>query len=86
MAQREDDGRRRLGRQALAQVPAVALTAAGSTSDRLAGIEPKGARIEVSHMHKFRYSGDTLADLWHVWDTTALLRQLGAPVPEMRVS
>lgn len=52
----------------------------------LADIEPKGARIEVSHMHMFRYSGDTLADLWHVWDTTALLQQLGAPVPEMRVS
>ena len=43
------------------------------------------ARVEVSHMHMFRYSGDRLADLWHVWDTTALLRQLGAPMPEMRV-
>jgi hypothetical protein len=36
-------------------------------------------------MHMFRYCGDRLADLWHVWDTTALLRQLGAPMPEMRV-
>jgi predicted ester cyclase len=51
----------------------------------LAGIEPKGARVEVPHMHMFRYSGDRLADLWHVWDTTALLGQLGAPMPEMRV-
>jgi predicted ester cyclase len=51
----------------------------------LAGIEPKGARVEVPHMHMFRYGGDRLADLWHVWDTTALLGQLGAPMPEMRV-
>jgi predicted ester cyclase len=51
----------------------------------LAGIEPKGARVEVPHMHMFRYSGDRLADLWHVWDTTALLGQLGAPMPELRV-
>jgi hypothetical protein len=36
-------------------------------------------------MHMFRYSGDRLADLWHVWDTTALLRQLGGSMPEMRV-
>ncbi len=37
-------------------------------------------------MHMFRYSGDQLADLWHVWDTTALMRQLGAPMPEVRVA
>jgi hypothetical protein len=36
-------------------------------------------------MHMFRYSGERLADLWHVRDTTALLRQLGVPLPEMRV-
>jgi hypothetical protein len=36
-------------------------------------------------MHMFRYSGDRLADLWYVWDTTALLRQLGGSMPEMRV-
>jgi predicted ester cyclase len=52
----------------------------------LAGIEPAGAKVEVAHMHMFRYSGDQLADLWHVWDTTTLLRQLGAPMPEVRVA
>ncbi|HVI36162.1 MAG TPA: ester cyclase [Gaiellales bacterium] len=51
----------------------------------LAGLEPRGATVEVSHMHMFRYSGDRLSDLWHLWDTIALLRQLGAPMPEMRV-
>lgn len=52
----------------------------------LAGIEPVGAQVEVAHMHMFRYSGERLADLWHVWDTTTLLRQLGAPMPEVRVA
>ncbi len=51
----------------------------------LAGMEPRGATVRGSHMHMFRYSGDRLSDLWHLWDTIALLRQLGAPMPEMRV-
>ncbi|HEV8449979.1 MAG TPA: hypothetical protein VGQ45_00990 [Gaiellales bacterium] len=50
----------------------------------LAGIERQGARVEVSHMH----SSATAVTGWPTsgtWDTTALLRQLGAPLPEMRV-
>ena len=26
-----------------------------------------------------------VADLWHVWDTLLLARQLGAPAPDLRV-
>jgi predicted ester cyclase len=45
----------------------------------LAGIAPAGARVSVPHMHFFRYRGTRLADLWHVWDTGMLMRQLAAP-------
>lgn len=51
----------------------------------LAGIEPKGAKIAVPHMHFFRYENGRVADLWHVWDTLGLMRQLGAPAPDLRV-
>ncbi len=43
-----------------------------------AAIEPSGAAVSVAHMHFFRYRGDRLIDLWHVWDTGSLMRQLSA--------
>jgi steroid delta-isomerase-like uncharacterized protein len=53
----------------------------------MAGLPVNGARIEVSHMHFFRYSDDgRLTDLWHVWNTLALARQLGAPAPDLSIS
>jgi predicted ester cyclase len=46
-----------------------------------AALEPSGAAVAVPHMHFFRYRGDRLVDLWHVWDTGALMRQISAPGP-----
>jgi steroid delta-isomerase-like uncharacterized protein len=41
-------------------------------------IPPTGRRVEVPHMHFFRWVDGKNTDLWHVWDTPALMRQLGA--------
>ncbi|MEA2210404.1 MAG: hypothetical protein QOF83_352 [Solirubrobacteraceae bacterium] len=52
----------------------------------MAALPVTGARIEVAHMHFFRYDQEgLLTDLWHVWDTLRLARQLGAPAPDLRV-
>ena len=53
----------------------------------MGGLPISGARVEVAHMHFFRYDGDArVTDLWHVWNTLALARQIGAPAPDLRVS
>jgi hypothetical protein len=37
-------------------------------------------------MHFFRYDSDgKLTDLWHIWNTLLMARQLGAPAPDLRV-
>jgi steroid delta-isomerase-like uncharacterized protein len=52
----------------------------------MAALAVTGARIEVPHMHFFRYDADgRVTDLWHVWNTLLLARQLGAPAPDLRV-
>ena len=52
----------------------------------LANLAANGAPVEVAHMHFFRYDPDgRLTDLWHVWNTLALARQLGAPAPDLSV-
>lgn len=52
----------------------------------LAGLPVNGTPIEVPHMHFFRYDADgRLTDLWHVWNTLALARQLGAPAPSLSI-
>ncbi len=52
----------------------------------LAGLAVSGAAIEVPHMHFFRYDAEgRITDLWHVWNTLALARQLGAPAPDLSV-
>ena len=52
----------------------------------MAGLPITGAQIEVPHMHFFRYDEDgRLTDLWHVWNTLLMARQLGAPAPDLRV-
>lgn len=52
----------------------------------MAALPVTGARIEVPHMHFFRYDDQArMTDLWHVWDTLLLARQLGAPAPDLRV-
>jgi predicted ester cyclase len=52
----------------------------------LAGLAVNGAPVEVPHMHFFRYDAEgRVTDLWHVWNTLLLARQLGAPAPDLRV-
>ena len=53
----------------------------------LAGLAFNGAKVDVPHMHFFRYDSEgRVTDLWHVWNTLALARQLGAPAPDLSVS
>jgi steroid delta-isomerase-like uncharacterized protein len=53
----------------------------------MAGLPVNGARIEVPHMHFFHYDDEgRLTDLWHVWNTLMLARQLGAPAPDLSIS
>jgi steroid delta-isomerase-like uncharacterized protein len=53
----------------------------------MAGLPVNGAPIEVPHMHFFRYDTEgRLTDLWHVWNTLMLSRQLGAPAPDLSIS
>ena len=52
----------------------------------MAGLPINGASVEVPHMHFFRYDANgRLSDLWHVWNTLMLARQLGAPAPDLRI-
>jgi steroid delta-isomerase-like uncharacterized protein len=52
----------------------------------MAGLPITGARVEVPHMHFFRYDADgRVTDLWHTWNTLLLARQLGAPAPDLRI-
>lgn len=52
----------------------------------MAALPISGARVEVPHMHFFRYDEQgRVTDLWHVWNTLLLARQLGAPAPDLRV-
>jgi steroid delta-isomerase-like uncharacterized protein len=53
----------------------------------MAGLSVNNTPIEVPHMHFFRYDADgRLTDLWHVWNTLMLARQLGAPAPDLSIS
>lgn len=40
-------------------------------------IPATGRQIEVPHMHFLRIINGKALDLWHMWDTTAMMRQLG---------
>jgi predicted ester cyclase len=52
----------------------------------MAALAITGAPVEVPHMHFFRYDAEgRVTDLWHVWNTLLLARQLGAPAPDLRV-
>jgi steroid delta-isomerase-like uncharacterized protein len=53
----------------------------------MASLAVNGTQIEVPHMHFFHYDGEgRLTDLWHVWNTLMLARQLGAPAPDLSIS
>ena len=41
-----------------------------------AGVPATGRRVAVRHMHFYRYRDGRCVDLWHVWDTPGLMRQL----------
>jgi steroid delta-isomerase-like uncharacterized protein len=46
------------------------------------GLPPTGRTISVPHMHFVRMAHGKAIDLWHLWDTPQMLRQLGvAPEP-----
>ena len=52
----------------------------------MAGLPVNGAQVDVAHMHFFRYDANgRVTDLWHVWNTIALARQLGAPAPDLSI-
>jgi predicted ester cyclase len=46
-------------------------------------IAPTGRHVSVPHMHFVQVIDSKGGDLWHLWDTPAMLRQLGiAPQPQ----
>jgi predicted ester cyclase len=48
-------------------------------------IAPTGRPVRVAHMHFVRFEDGRSRDLWHLWDTPALMRQLAAaPSPAPR--
>ncbi len=52
----------------------------------MAALPITGARVEVPHMHFFRYDQEgRVTDMWHTWNTLLLARQLGAPAPDLRI-
>jgi predicted ester cyclase len=52
----------------------------------MASLPVNGAHVDVAHMHFFRYDQEGhVTDLWHVWNTIGLARQLGAPAPDLSV-
>lgn len=48
-------------------------------------IPPTGRRVQVAHMHFFRWVAGKNTDLWHIMDTHAWMRQLGAGSQRMDV-
>jgi predicted ester cyclase len=38
---------------------------------------PTGRKVAVPHMHFIRMVDGQASDLWHVWDTPGMMRQLG---------
>ncbi len=46
-------------------------------------IPPTGRTVSIQHMHFVRMQNGQSTDLWHVWDTLGMLRQLGVlPQPQ----
>jgi predicted ester cyclase len=53
----------------------------------MAGLPFNGLPIDVPHMHFFRFDDEgRVTDLWHVWNTIALARQIGAPAPDLTIA
>ena len=41
------------------------------------GLPPTGHKVAVPHMHFIRVIDGKVSDLWHIWDTPGMMRQLG---------
>lgn len=64
---------------------AFRFTMTGTHRGPFQGLAPTGKPISVAHMHFVRMAEGKTSDLWHVWDTAGLMRQLGtaaAPQPQ----
>ena len=57
-------------------------TMTGTHHGPFQGRPPTGKQVSVAHMHFVRLINGKASDLWHVWDTTGLMRQLGAAAPQ----
>lgn len=53
-------------------------TMTGTHRGPLQGLPPTGKQVSVAHMHFVRCADGKTSDLWHVWDTAGMMRQLGA--------
>jgi steroid delta-isomerase-like uncharacterized protein len=56
-------------------------TMTGTHQGMLQGIPPTGKKVSVPHMHFVRIENGKGGALWHLWDTAAMMRQLGV-VPQ----
>jgi len=46
-------------------------------------LPPTGRKISVPHMHFLHFVDGKNTDLWHVWDTASMMRQMGGmPQPQ----
>jgi len=57
-------------------------TMTGTNRGSFQGRPPTGKQVSVAHMHFVRLVDGKTTDLWHVWDTAGLMRQLGAVAPQ----
>jgi steroid delta-isomerase-like uncharacterized protein len=66
--------------QMLAEGDLVAFrsTMTGTHLGPFQGLPPTGKPVSVAHMHFVQLVEGRTSDLWHVWDTAGLMRQLGA--------
>ncbi len=57
-------------------------TMTGTHRGPFQGLSPTGKQVSVAHMHFVHLVNGKTSDLWHVWDTAGLMRQLGAATPQ----
>lgn len=63
------------------EIIAFRSTMTGTQAGPFQNLPPSGKRISVAHMHFVRVVAGKGYDLWHIWDTPGLMRQLGATSP-----
>ena len=59
------------------EVVAFRSTMTGTHRGPFQGLSPTSKKISVAHMHFVHIVDGKTSDLWHVWDTAGLMRQLG---------